>query len=77
MMVFASVHCHGCGSDLERVFDATDSWLTCECGQRNAAPKKGTPITGLCDNCEYPIDHSGHDWIKSIFTHCRNERRRK
>ncbi len=68
-MKLARLTCPGCKSDYEQAVGANDYYVSCpSCGQNNNIPVTAPTITGVCLNCERPLDD--HIWQGEVAAHC-------
>jgi hypothetical protein len=68
-MKLARLICPGCRSSYEQAITREAYYVSCpNCGQNNNIPEMTPTITGLCLNCEKPLDD--HIWQGEIAAHC-------
>jgi hypothetical protein len=68
-MKLARLTCPGCRSPYESPVAREAYYVQCpNCGQNNNVPTSAPPITGLCLNCEKPLDD--HLWQADLVIHC-------
>lgn len=68
-MKLARLICPGCHSSYEQAVERDDYYVACpNCGQNNNVPTTAATITGLCLNCDRPMDD--HIWQADVVAHC-------
>lgn len=72
MMKFAVFECGKCRKTYESHIETGIAMPCPICGQFNVVAAASQSITGRCEQCNRPLESTGHEWRRDQFIACHN-----